>query len=55
MSALGHKQTCAAQKGMSALPPIADICDALGRVSTLLSAERPIDIGFGSTAQKVKH
>src|SRR5262249_35043747 len=30
MSALGHKQTCAAQKGMSALPPIAtakaDIC-----------------------------
>ena len=26
MSALGHNQTCAAQKGMSALPPKADIC-----------------------------
>ena len=26
MSALGQKQTCAVQKGMSALPPIADIC-----------------------------
>ena len=25
MSALGQKQTCAAQKGMSALPPKADI------------------------------
>ena len=25
MSALGQKQTCAAQKRMSALPPIADI------------------------------
>jgi hypothetical protein len=23
MSALGHKQTCAVQNGMSALPPIA--------------------------------
>src|SRR5262249_539802 len=28
MSALGHKQTCAAQKGMSALPPKADMCGA---------------------------
>ena len=25
MSALGHKRTCAVQKGMSALPPKADI------------------------------
>jgi hypothetical protein len=25
MSALGQKQTCAVQKGMSALPPEADI------------------------------
>ena len=25
MSALGQKQTCAVQNGMSALPPIADI------------------------------
>jgi hypothetical protein len=28
MSALGQKQTCAAQKVMSALPPKADICSA---------------------------
>jgi hypothetical protein len=70
MSALGHKQTFAGQKGMSALPPKADmcsalahvryvpkadICSALGRVTTLLSATRPIDVGFGSTPDKVKH
>ena len=29
MSALGQKRTCAAQKGMSALPPKADICECL--------------------------
>ena len=29
MSALGHKQTFAVQKGMSALPPKADIRSAL--------------------------
>ena len=28
MSALGQKQTCATQNGMSALPPKADICSA---------------------------
>ena len=28
MSALGQKQTCSAQKVMSALPPIADMCVA---------------------------
>ena len=28
MSALGQKQTFAAQKGMSPLPPKADMCDA---------------------------
>ena len=28
MSALGHKQTCASQKVMSALPPKADMCSA---------------------------
>jgi hypothetical protein len=28
MSALGQKQTYAVQKGMSALPPIADMCSA---------------------------
>ena len=30
MSALGQRQTCAAQKGMSALPPKADIPRLLG-------------------------
>ena len=32
MSALGQKQTCAAQKVMSALPPIADMCSAQAHV-----------------------
>jgi hypothetical protein len=32
MSALGHKQTFAVQKGMSALPPKADMCGALAYV-----------------------
>ena len=32
MSALGQKQTFAAQKSMSALPPIADMCSALADV-----------------------
>ena len=32
MSALGQKQTCAVQKVMSALPPKADMCSALGDV-----------------------
>jgi len=29
MSALGHKQTFAAQNGVSALPPRADMCSAV--------------------------
>ena len=32
MSALGQKQTCAVQNVMSALPPKADMCGALGDV-----------------------
>jgi len=32
MSALGQKQTCAAQTGMSALPPKADMYGAIGDV-----------------------
>jgi hypothetical protein len=32
MSALGQKQTCAVQNGMSALPPKADICSAQAHV-----------------------
>ena len=39
MSALGHKQTCAAQKGMSALPPKADICSALAHVRFVPEAD----------------
>jgi hypothetical protein len=34
MSALGQKQTCAAQKGMSVLPPIATL---------IASSESPVD------------
>ena len=32
MSALDQKQTCAAQKVMSALPPKVDVCGALAHV-----------------------
>jgi hypothetical protein len=32
MSALGHKRTFAVQNGMSALPPKAAMCSALGDV-----------------------
>src|SRR5262249_32700828 len=32
MSALGHKRTFATQKGMSALPPKADMCGAVAHV-----------------------
>jgi hypothetical protein len=32
MSALGQKQTCAVHKGMSALPPKADMCGATAYV-----------------------
>ena len=32
MSALGHKRTYAVQKGMSALPPKADMCGAITNV-----------------------
>ena len=39
MTALGQKQTCAAQKVMSALPPRADICGALGHVRFVPKAD----------------
>jgi len=39
MSALGQKQTCAAQKVMSALPPKADMCGALGDVRRVPKAD----------------
>ena len=41
MSALGHKQTYAVQKGMSALPPIADMCSAIGHVCFGPKADMP--------------
>jgi len=33
MSALGQKQTCTGQEPMSALPPKADMCGAVGHVA----------------------
>ena len=39
MSALGQKQTCAVQKGMSALPPKADICGAIANVRFVPKAD----------------
>ena len=39
MSALGQKQTCAAQKVMSALPPKADMCGALAYVCFVPKAD----------------
>ena len=48
MSALGHKRTFAVQNAMSALPPIADMCSALGHVRFVPIA----DIGKTSGATK---
>ena len=39
MSALGQKQTCAAQKVMSALPPKADMCSATSDVRLVPKAD----------------
>jgi hypothetical protein len=39
MSALGHKRTFAVQKGMSALPPIADMCGAIANVCFVPKAD----------------
>ena len=39
MSALGHKRTCALQQAMSALPPKADMCSALGDVRFVPKAD----------------
>ena len=39
MPALGQKQTCAAQKVMSALPPKADMCGAAGHVRLVPKAD----------------
>ena len=42
MSALGQKQTCAAQNVMSALPPIADMCGASSCLLCANSGHQPI-------------
>ena len=39
MSALGQKRTFAVQKGMSALPPIADMCSAKTNVRFVPKAD----------------
>jgi hypothetical protein len=39
MSALGQKRTFAVQNGMSALPPRADMCGALGDVRFVPKAD----------------
>ena len=41
MSALGHKRTYAVQNGMSALPPVADICSAQANVRFVPKADIP--------------
>ena len=47
MPALGQKQTCAAQKVMSALPPKADICGATRDVRFVPKAVRSLPIRSG--------
>ena len=48
MSALGQKQTCAVQEGMSALPPKADMCGATRRCP--LSANSGHWLGYSMTS-----
>ena len=57
MSALGHKRTCAAQKVMSALPPIVDVreCDRLAspkiRCNARTFPERNLFLAGSTAAQ----
>ena len=46
MSALGQKQTYAAHKNMSALPPKADMCSALAYVRFGPKADMPLFNNF---------
>ncbi|MGC2218472.1 MAG: hypothetical protein WA645_12550, partial [Pseudolabrys sp.] len=53
MSALGQKQTCAAQKVMSALPPKADIGFSVGNLNNDVGSSRartssPVEEGAAS-------
>ena len=52
MSALGHKRTCAAQKVMSALPPIADICGAQADVRYVPKADITVSYSITSSARE---
>ena len=53
MSALGQKQTCAVQKGMSALPPKADMCGAKRDVRFVPIADMTsVRIGVNQTQSK---
>ena len=54
MSALGQKRTCAVQLGMSALPPIADMCGAKRDVRFVPKADiyRSIDHLIGEWADR---
>ena len=52
MSALGHKQTFALQKGMSALPPKADMCSALAHVRFVPIADIALFDDFVGTCEQ---
>ena len=52
MSALGQKQTCAAQKVMSALPPIADMCGAKTNVRFVPKADIKASRGLSPISDK---
>ena len=54
MSALGQKQTFAVQNGMSALPPIADMCSATRHVRCANSGHSVrLDLSYRSCSQSV--
>ena len=56
MSALGQKQTFAVQNVMSALPPKADICSALGHVRFVPIADiRLFDDRIGAYSDRCSH
>ena len=54
MSALGQKQTCAAQKVMSALPPKADMCGAQADVRLVPIADIALPIRFLPIRRKAR-
>src|SRR5262245_30692199 len=56
MSALGHKQTCAVQNGMSALHPIADICGAVPdvRIGAIADVQHDYDRSGSNRATRGK-